>query len=1461
MIRKTFRLFVSSTFSDYLKEREILNTRISTKLEEYCALRGYDFQFVDLRWGVSTESALNQRTMEICLNEVRRCLTYSPKPNFLLLIGDRYGWIPLPSKIPSELFGRLYALIPEEDRELIDQWYRLDENSTAGEYCLLPRSEEYINEDIWEKTYVELMRIFTSAISNADPCEEWKTFFGLSATEQEIIEGLFSTDSSNVVSVFRKNSDERDEETENVERLKKTVADKMAEHGRQNDLIRLDFKSENYESDFERLVFEKIVGKIDEEINRLDRLDTEKDRNAVLAENYQTQGKLYFREKEMAALEDYINSDSRQPMLVHGEPGSGKSCLLAKFVNRNPQNTHFIFFSLDETSCNLLNSLRGFCRNAASDTDSDDSIILTYQNAQEILQSVLKKLPDDEKLTLVIDGFDMFYDIDSFRGKVFPYELPQGVKLIVSYADEAYAKLLPENAAVLNIGRFDRSQCETIIGLNLDSAGRTLSKDQYEIVSKSIRNGVTPLMLRLICDECIGWRSTDQVSDIPSDASELSIGYINKMFQKYGHKKDIVLFTAALIAEHPLGITEKELLKILFRFKEVEDAFRQDDYYNYSGDALPYAVWSRLYFDMQACLHITYHNGDMVIKFYHNIFRTAFRKNYTTNCRDAQKEILAFYMEQDNYISRERLIPDGRKTGALSAMLLRERDTVRISEVLSDIGFSDAAIKNGESDTLVSLYECLIDADKASDKDMKLYRCIRRNETRLRCYKNSFLTCCYEDGIGSVGKPVMFRSGTDTEIRYQKYFPYSPHLKTAVSSDMSRIAVGSGHTVSVFDTDKSSERYRIVCPGEKAVTGILWMDSDSLAVKLSDKLFLYRLSSDSYSQIASLDASDMTEILFYHVGYGILYYFSDTSLDAYSPQKAQRLFSIPAAIHGGVCAGICNDGRSIYLFDKRYRCELDHASSGEHTGDVTILKRHYLFLAFSKTTSEKRLFSLPGNRWLFLIYNTLLYIDACENSYRFIHLPTKELIEDAVCSGSKLYFQIKDRIVRIDPNDGYRISVYPITGVLSMQYCDTADRLCVMTQSGCFVLPEDAFIRSETSAYVSRRAYSHSASYGQKYFGNLIGAVKKLSPMLFEGDKTYPTYNSLYYFSQVDRSDMKLLSLDTATQIVFSRKGHKAIAYEGADAVVVFSPDGSRIIIDKMRFSPLHTIFKMAFSDSGNTFYIMTNDVLYIIDTLTGKKLLCQSLRQLVITDIGFDGTSEDILVDVESGERCRIEIKDGKAEMKPSLPQKTEHGDLSDIPYQIIRDSKGDRAVPMIDADSGGETSSILPKIICRERCYRSDTCFLYFRNGRFFRTSDDSDPIDSGNNDFTECESICEREDRSDVESFIRKKNDLSSALISSADSRYLILISYLLNSVIVFDLSEGRIISAYKHKNCIIGNKLDAERNCVELYSPFIPNKTVMVFDADVIRLSSYPADQDDKRLSDNDNSSGIILNRKG
>ncbi len=114
---RTFRVFVSSTFSDLRAEREALQRHVWPALARLCARHGARFQAIDLRWGVSAEAGLDQQTMAICLGEIERCRQVSPKPNFIVLLGDRYGWRPLPATIPA---SEMAALL----RQVSDDWDR-----------------------------------------------------------------------------------------------------------------------------------------------------------------------------------------------------------------------------------------------------------------------------------------------------------------------------------------------------------------------------------------------------------------------------------------------------------------------------------------------------------------------------------------------------------------------------------------------------------------------------------------------------------------------------------------------------------------------------------------------------------------------------------------------------------------------------------------------------------------------------------------------------------------------------------------------------------------------------------------------------------------------------------------------------------------------------------------------------------------------------------------------------------------------------------------------------------------------------------------------------------------------------------------------------------------------------------------------------------------------------------------
>ena len=76
---RTFRIFVSSTFSDLKAERDALQHYVFSRLRELCARHGGRFPAIDLRSGVSEEAGLDQRTMPICLGEIERCQRLTPR--------------------------------------------------------------------------------------------------------------------------------------------------------------------------------------------------------------------------------------------------------------------------------------------------------------------------------------------------------------------------------------------------------------------------------------------------------------------------------------------------------------------------------------------------------------------------------------------------------------------------------------------------------------------------------------------------------------------------------------------------------------------------------------------------------------------------------------------------------------------------------------------------------------------------------------------------------------------------------------------------------------------------------------------------------------------------------------------------------------------------------------------------------------------------------------------------------------------------------------------------------------------------------------------------------------------------------------------------------------------------------------------------------------------------------------
>nr|KAG5700929.1 hypothetical protein BaRGS_034214 [Batillaria attramentaria] len=87
---RTARVFISSTFRDMHGERDLLTRFVFPELRALGRHHFINVFEMDLRWGVTEEDTRNNRTLELCLQELTKCQL------FVGLLGERYGWVAQP---------------------------------------------------------------------------------------------------------------------------------------------------------------------------------------------------------------------------------------------------------------------------------------------------------------------------------------------------------------------------------------------------------------------------------------------------------------------------------------------------------------------------------------------------------------------------------------------------------------------------------------------------------------------------------------------------------------------------------------------------------------------------------------------------------------------------------------------------------------------------------------------------------------------------------------------------------------------------------------------------------------------------------------------------------------------------------------------------------------------------------------------------------------------------------------------------------------------------------------------------------------------------------------------------------------------------------------------------------------------------------------------------------------------
>ena len=618
---KIFRVFVSSTFTDMKLERGILQRDAFPRLEKFCEEKGAKFQAVDLRWGVNEESSLNQKTLQICFNEIARCQKVSPKPNFLILLGDKYGWQPIPEIIPKDEMIAIQGVLDEKSKALIQNWYKRDENAIPWEYVLQPkprleadetkRTEEIreLEYNQWKPIETQLREILIIGVKQLNFSPELKIKYFASATHQEIIRGALNTEkkekkpeehvfafSRNIKGLSKDKSADgyvdlingiHDEESNaKLDALKAELKARLGDdHFQKYDGIWENGTFQIWEKELKQFnddVYKKLETVISEQLALVDDKD-EISNEVKLHRKFKKRLTKHFKGREniLKTIQSYLdNKSEKKVMSLIGESGTGKSSVMAQVVKLNEKKGATLvyrFIGTTSGSSNIMSLLQSVCGEIARAYgidaktlahEGDEKAWYDMNGLADILRKCLDLATEQKPILLFLDSLDQLSDTDNAKALYWlPRELPDHARFVVSSMnlsklETALSATYKEKLPVMPI-----ENAVIILDKWFSSIHRSLTKGQKELVINSFSKNQLPIYLKLAFEKAKHWHSYDKKHSIKEDEA----GIINDYFDdlEIEHDKDFVTNAVCyLLSGRYQGLAENEILEILAFDKE-----------------------------------------------------------------------------------------------------------------------------------------------------------------------------------------------------------------------------------------------------------------------------------------------------------------------------------------------------------------------------------------------------------------------------------------------------------------------------------------------------------------------------------------------------------------------------------------------------------------------------------------------------------------------------------------------------------------------------------------------------------------------------------------------------------------------------------------------------------------------------------------------------------------------------
>ncbi len=629
---RVIRVFISSTFRDMTRERDLLVKRVFPELRRKCAHRFVTFTEVDLRWGITEEQAAEGQVLPLCLAEIERS-----RPYFLGLLGERYGWIP--DTIRPEVVER----------------------------------EPWLKEHLEGRTSVTELEILHGVLN--DPAMKGLAFFYFrdpaygsdpgkypSLTDDERRDLVERNIPAEVEKYGEAEATRRTEERKaKLNALKQRVRDS------QLPLVEPNADPEAL-AEIVRRQFDALIDRLYPEDQTPDLLVQERLAHAAYAKN-----KLFGcikRPGHLAALDAFAapaEHDGRG-LVVTGESGGGKTALLAAWA-RDWAAGHpgdFLFqhyFGATPDSASPEGFLRRLMGELKQRFGIAEDIPADPEKLRDALPVWLAMTPRDKRIALILDGLNQVPGGEADRRLRFlPRHFPPHVMVLASaLAGPALDALRERGWTEYELPRATEAEADAMVaeyfrllGRHVDAEGRPIETPlrRQIVAAPGARN---PLFLRTVLEELRQFGSFERLPARVAhyleagDPRELFVRVLRRWQEDFdgtdaeGRDGDLVRRALTHLWAARQGLSEPEWLDLLGSDPHPPSS----DFRPPSSDPLARAVWTPLFLALEP--HLSQRAG--LFAYGHDFLRQAVEQAWVASPeaqRDAHLAVAGYFERHPN---------------------------------------------------------------------------------------------------------------------------------------------------------------------------------------------------------------------------------------------------------------------------------------------------------------------------------------------------------------------------------------------------------------------------------------------------------------------------------------------------------------------------------------------------------------------------------------------------------------------------------------------------------------------------------------------------------------------------------------------------------------------------------------------------------------------------------------------